>query len=387
MVRWARSLEDMGLNTNFWRGRRVLITGHTGFKGAWLALWLHRLGAEVYGFALAPVTGPTLFDALRIGQLIESRIADVRNLNALQKAMADFAPEVVFHLAAQSLVLEAYNDPVGTYATNVMGTVHLLEAVREQPSVRATVVVTSDKCYENREWVWPYREDEAMGGHDPYSSSKGCAELVTAAYRASFLQSHPGGGPSGVATARAGNVIGGGDWAEHRLVPDVLRAIVAGEPVRLRRPEAIRSWQHVLEPLSGYVLLAERLYADGSTFAEGWNFGPSDGDERTVHWVASQIASAWGVSLEIESAASELRHHEAGILKVDSTKARSHLGWRPRWSLRTALDNVVGWHQAHAAGADMRAFSETQIALYEQSLEIRDTASAPGRDAAREAVR
>ena len=377
----------MDVNTTFWRGRRVFMTGHTGFKGAWLALWLHRLGAELCGFALAPATRPSLFETIGIGQLVQSRIADVRNLDALQEAMADFAPEVVFHLAAQSLVLQAYADPVGTYATNVMGTVHLLEAVREQPTVRATVVVTSDKCYENREWVWPYREDDAMGGHDPYSSSKGCAELVAAAYRASFLQGHPGGGTSAVATARAGNVVGGGDWAEHRLVPDVLRAIVAGEPVRLRRPEAIRPWQHVLEPLWGYLLLAERLCSEGSIFAEGWNFGPFDAEERTVHWVASRIANAWGVSLEIKSAALELRQHEAGLLKLDSAKAHFQLGWRPRWSLGTALDNVVRWHQAHAAGSDMRAFSEGQIALYEQSPEAAATAAAPRREAGREAVR
>jgi CDP-glucose 4,6-dehydratase len=382
----ARSLEDVGVNTTFWRGRRVLITGHTGFKGAWLALWLHRMGAELCGFALAPATRPSLFETIGIGQLMQSRIADVRDLAALQGAVADFAPEVVFHLAAQSLVLHAYADPVGTYATNVMGTVHLLEAIREQPTVRATVVVTSDKCYENRERVRSYREDEAMGGHDPYSSSKGCAELVVAAYRASFLQARPGGGASGVATARAGNVVGGGDWAEHRLVPDVLRAIVAGEPVRLRRPEAIRPWQHVLEPLWGYLLLAECLCAGGSTFAEGWNFGPFEADERTVHWVASRIANTWGVPLEIESAAPELGQQEAGILKLDSAKARSHLGWRPRWSLATALDNVVRWHQAHATGADMRAFSEGQIALYEESPEAGATGSNHTREAGREAV-
>jgi CDP-glucose 4,6-dehydratase len=376
----------VGVNTTFWRGRRVLMTGHTGFKGAWFALWLHRLGAELCGFALAPATRPSLFETIGIGQLVQSCIADVRNLAALQEAMADFAPEVVFHLAAQSLVLDAYVDPVGTYATNVMGTVHLLEAVREQPTVRATVVVTSDKCYENREWVWPYREDEAMGGHDPYSSSKGCAELVAAAYRASFLQGRPGDGTSGVATARAGNVVGGGDWAEHRLVPDVLRAIVAGKPVRLRRPEAIRPWQHVLEPLWGYLLLAERLCAEGSTFAEGWNFGPFEADERTVGWVARRIANAWGVPLEIESAVPEFRSHEADILKLDSAKARSHLGWRPRWNLAMALDNVVRWHQAHAAGADMRAFSEAQIALYEQSPEAGATDSDHRREPGREAV-
>jgi CDP-glucose 4,6-dehydratase len=374
------------MNTTFWRGRRVLMTGHTGFKGAWLALWLHRLGAELCGFALAPATRPSLFETIGIEQLVQSCIADVRNLAALQEAMADFGPEVVFHLAAQSLVLDGYADPVGTYATNVMGTVHLLEAVREQPTVRATVVVTSDKCYENREWVWPYREDEAMGGHDPYSSSKGCAELVAAAYRASFLQGRPSGGTSVIATARAGNVVGGGDWAEHRLVPDVLRAIVAGGPVRLRHPEAIRPWQHVLEPLWGYLLLAERLCAEGSAFAEGWNFGPFDADERTVHWVASRIANAWGVPLEVESATPEVRPHEASVLKLDSAKARSYLGWRPRWSLATALDNVVHWHQAQVAGADMRAFSEAQIALYEQSPEAGATGSDPWREAGREAV-
>jgi CDP-glucose 4,6-dehydratase len=317
---------------------------------------------------------------------MQSHIADVRDLTALQDAMAVFAPEVVFHLAAQSLVRHAYADPVGTYATNVMGTVHLLESVRTQASVRAAVVVTSDKCYDNRERISPYREDEAMGGRDPYSSSKGCAELVAAAYRASFLQGQPSDSAPAVATARAGNVVGGGDWAEHRLVPDMVRAIVAGKPARLRRPEAIRPWQHVLEPLSGYLLLAERLCAEGSAFAEGWNFGPFESDERPVRWVANRIASTWGVPLEIESAAPESWLHEACVLKLDSAKARSRLGWCPRWTLATALENVVGWHQAYAAGADMRAFSEKQIALYEESPPSTASGSKDEREAGREAV-
>ncbi|MGH7633064.1 MAG: CDP-glucose 4,6-dehydratase, partial [Gemmatimonadaceae bacterium] len=312
--------------------------------------------------------------------------ADVRDLAALQDTIASFAPEIVFHLAAQSLVRRSYVDPVGTYATNVMGTVHLLEALRKQPTARAAVVVTSDKCYDNREWVWPYREDEAMGGRDPYSSSKGCAELVAAAYRASFLPGRPGDSTPAVATARAGNVVGGGDWAEQRLVPDVVRAIVAGKPVRLRRPEAIRPWQHVLEPLGGYLLLAERLCAGGSAFAEGWNFGPFDVDERPARWVARRIADAWGVPLEIEPAAPELLPHEADVLKLDSAKARSRLGWCPRWNLATALDNVVRWHQAHAAGADMRIFSEQQIALYEQASETASAGSKDGREAGSKAA-
>lgn len=375
----------MDLSTAFWRGRRVLITGHTGFKGGWLALWLNRLGADLCGIALAPSTGPNIFESVGIGQFMQSRIVDVRDLAALRDAMADFAPEVVFHLAAQSLVPYANVDPVGTYATNVMGTVHLLEAIRAQATVLGTVVVTSDKCYDNRDSTSAYREDQPMGGRDPYSSSKGCAELVVAAYRASFLQAATGR-RSAVATARAGNVVGGGDWAPDRLVPDVVRAIAAGHAVRLRRPDAIRPWQHVLEPLRGYLLLAERLCTEGCGFAEAWNFGPSGAEEHSVRWVVNRIASAWGVPLAIELQAREGLEFEADVLKLDSAKAGSRLGWHSRWSLTTALDNVVAWYQANAGGADMRAFSQGQIAMYEQSREASITGPTQRPESGREAV-
>ncbi|MDR3220765.1 MAG: CDP-glucose 4,6-dehydratase, partial [Candidatus Accumulibacter sp.] len=275
----------------FWQGKRVLLTGHTGFKGSWLALWLSRLGAQVTGFALPPPTEPSLFDLARIGECLSSVIADIRDADAIHQAVREAQPEIIFHLAAQPLVRQSYLDPVETYATNVMGLVHLFEAVRQSGSARALVNVTSDKCYENREWLWGYREDETLGGHDPYSNSKACAELVTAAYRKSFFNRQDP--PIFVATARAGNVIGGGDWARDRLLPDILNAIAAGTPVRIRHPDAIRPWQHVLEPLRGYLMLAEQLYRDGAACARAWNFGPADEDARPVRWIVERIAAKW----------------------------------------------------------------------------------------------
>lgn len=347
------------MNPQFWRGRRVLVTGHTGFKGSWLCLWLVSLGAEVHGYALSPPTDPSLFEVVKVGDLLaSSEIADVRDSEALCAAVSRVRPEVVFHLAAQPLVRYSYRAPVETYAVNVMGTVHLLEAVRRNDCVRAVVSVTTDKCYENREWPWGYRENEPLGGHDPYSSSKACAELVSAAYRDSFLAA------SGVAlaTARAGNVIGGGDWAADRLLPDFLRALDAGKTLTIRSPGAIRPWQHVLEPLSGYLALAEALVASGTQAAEAWNFGPVDDDARPVGWILDRL-SARVPELRWQCDASP-QPHEANYLKLDSSKARARLGWAPRWRLDKALDMTVDWHRAWRHGSDMRAVSLAQIAEY-----------------------
>lgn len=354
----------------FWSGRRVLVTGHTGFKGAWLSLWLTRLGAQVTGFALAPETEPSLCTLAALADRADSRIGDVRDLAALSACVAETQPEIVLHLAAQALVRPSYSDPVGTYASNVMGTVHLLEAVRAFPSVRAVVIVTSDKAYENREWVWAYREDEPMGGRDPYSNSKGCAELVTSAYRASFFGA--GGHPARIASARAGNVIGGGDWSLDRLIPDMVRAFNRGEPVEIRSPGAVRPWQHVLEPLSGYLRLAEVLCEqDGARYAEGWNFGPSDEDCRPVSDVVAGLARGWGEGARWQLA-SGTHPHEATFLKVDASKARAHLGWDRRLRLSEALDWTGTWYRAQARGADAAALTYEQIARYEALAETED---------------
>jgi CDP-glucose 4,6-dehydratase len=352
-------MQETAISARFWRGKRVLLTGHTGFKGGWLSLWLQSLGAELSGFALTPPTTPNLFTVAAVGTGMQSTIGDIRDYESVRACMARFRPEVVIHMAAQPLVRLSYADPVGTYATNVMGTVHVLEAARQVGSVRAIVNVTTDKCYENREWVWGYREDEAMGGHDPYSSSKGCAELVTSAYRRSFLDRNG----IAAASARAGNVIGGGDWAADRLVPDVLRAFDRGQPVLIRNPQATRPWQHVLEPLSGYLLLAQRVVENGQLFAEGWNFGPGDHDVRSVQWVVEALVRSWGAqaSWQLDAAA---HPHEAHDLKLDISKAQRRLAWHPRWPLHRALDQVTTWHRAWRTGADMRQLSLDQIDTY-----------------------
>lgn len=353
------------VNSEFWEGKQVFITGHTGFKGAWLSLWLHSLGAEVTGYALDPPTKPSLFELARVGELVRSVTADVRDLERLKSEMSKAAPEIVIHMAAQPLVRDSYRIPVETYATNVMGTVHLLEAVRSCPSVKSVVNVTTDKCYENREWVWGYRENEAMGGFDPYSNSKGCSELVTAAYRSSYFDParYDEHGVA-VATARAGNVIGGGDWAGDRLIPDIIRAVMAGEPVRIRNPHAIRPWQHVLEPLSGYLALARHLYEKGTGYAEGWNFGPSDEDARTVEWIVQRMCEQWGAGARYEIDSGD-HPHEAHYLKLDCSKARMRLGWNPRWSLSTALEAIVEWSREYRSGGNIREICMTQIGRYE----------------------
>ena len=345
----------------FWRDKRVLLTGHTGFKGGWMSLWLQSMGAVLRGVALQPPTEPALFDVAHVGDGMEHRNADIRDLQAVQGQMHEFRPEIVIHMAAQPLVRLSYQQPVETYATNVMGTVHVLEAACRAGSVKTIVNVTTDKCYENREWVWGYREDEAMGGHDPYSSSKGCAELVSAAYRRSFLK----GAGIAMATARAGNVIGGGDWAADRLVPDVLRALEKRQPVLVRNPHAIRPWQHVLEPLSGYLLLAQSLHQHGQADAEGWNFGPRDDDARPVQWVVENLCSQWGGGASWTVQPGD-HPHEASFLKLDISKARQRLHWAPRWSLETALTHVTHWYRAWLAGLDMRAACLEQISTYSQ---------------------
>lgn len=348
------------MNREFWRGKRVFVTGHSGFKGAWLSLWLADMGAEVYGYSLAPPTTPNLFSALKLGDRIaSSAIGDIRDADGFSAAM-DFAkPDIVLHLAAQPLVRHSYVDPVETYAVNVMGTVNLFEAVRRVGTVQALVNVTTDKCYENREWVWPYRENEAMGGFDPYSSSKACSELVTSAYRQSFLAQQG----VQVASARAGNVIGGGDWAKDRLVPDFLRSIDAGKTLVIRSPNATRPWQHVLEPLAGYLMLAEQLVEQGEDTAGAWNFGPDDSDARPVKWIVERLCNqVEGASWHCDSAP---QPHEANSLKLDSSKAKSQLGWSPRWGLATALEKTLAWHQAWKSGSDMADCSLGQLADYE----------------------
>ncbi len=361
-----RSLESVEVMRSFWRGKRVFLTGHTGFKGGWLALWLSDMGAEVHGYALPPPTSPSLFEVAGLASRLKSNtIADIRDLSALTHAMRASNPQIVLHLAAQSLVRRSYDSPVDTYAVNVMGTVHLLEAVRQTGGVNAVVNVTTDKCYENREWVWPYRENEAMGGRDPYSSSKGCSELVTAAYRSSFLAA------AGVhlASARAGNVIGGGDWATDRLLPDFLRSLDAGHTLTIRSPNATRPWQHVLEPVSGYLTLAQRLFEHGEVFADGWNFGPEESDARPVQWIIEHLCRTIpGARWQLDA---RPQLHEANHLKLDSSKAKTAMSWFPRWQLAQALEHTLSWHRGWRSGKDMAALTLQQIRAYEASNSIR----------------
>lgn len=354
----------MIIDSSFWRDKKVLVTGHTGFKGGWLSVWLSQLNANVSGLALDPLEGPSFYEATSLGKVIQNDYrCDIRNRERLCEIVHEIRPDIVMHLAAQPIVKKSYLDPVDTYSTNVMGTVNLFEAIRTAESVKAVVNVTTDKCYENKEWIWPYRENEAMGGHDPYSSSKGCSELITSAYKRSFLS------PMGIylASARAGNVIGGGDWADYRLIPDFLRAIDSGEMLVIRSPNATRPWQHVLEPLSGYLCLAQNLFTFGEAYAEAWNFGPEESDTRSVQWIVEHMCKLdtsvqWRLDDLIE-------HHEATLLTLSSAKAKIGLGWRPCWNLAQALDATLKWHHEWKRGSDMIDASIQQIELYQESVQ------------------
>lgn len=346
---------------SFWRGRRVLLTGHTGFKGAWLAFWLTELGVEVVGFSDRLPTQRSLFESLDLGGLIQDRRGDIRNASSVSAVVADADPDVVLHLAAQSLVRYSYANPAETYATNVMGTVHVLEAARAHRTGLPVVVVTTDKCYENREWLWGYRETEPMGGHDPYSSSKGCAELVTSAYARSYMT---GDTTFKTLSARAGNVIGGGDWAQDRLIPDLIRGLTAGEPVAIRNPDAIRPWQHVLEPLCGYLLLAQGMLEGADVAGQGWNFGPDPESEVSVRRVADGICRFWDGERGWLHQSTPGQHHEAGVLRLDSTKSRNLLGWRPRWTLDRALEASAEVYRSNASVGELRDLIRRQIDDY-----------------------
>ena len=368
MGRQKSAMENM-VDKSFWEGKVVLLTGHTGFKGSWLSLWLQSMGAKVVGYALAPPTSPSLFKIANVDEGIASLTGDIRDLEHLRSVFAKYNPEIVFHMAAQPLVRYSYINPVETYSTNVMGTVNLLESVRGTDSVKAVVNVTSDKCYENREWMWAYRENEQMGGYDPYSSSKGCAELITSAYRNSYF--HPEKYKEhgvALASARAGNVIGGGDWADDRLIPDIMRSILESQPVAVRNPHAIRPWQHVLEPLSGYLLLAQKLYDEGSTYAEGWNFGPSDEDAKPVLWITERLIDMWGEGA-CWTLDKNIHPHEAHHLKLDCSKAKARLDWYPRWHLEDALSAIVDWHRAYQHGKNMHDLTLHQIRTYADSTQ------------------
>lgn len=356
-------MEVRQVDKSFWNGKRVFLTGHTGFKGSWLSLWLTAMGAIVKGYALEPDSNPALFYVARVSSDMESEFGDIRDLEKISKSMVEFSPDILIHMAAQPLVRLSYAQPVATYATNVMGTVHVLEAARSCPNLKAIVSVTTDKCYDNKEWVWGYREEEPMGGHDPYSSSKGCAELVTAAYRKSFFST---GDAAAVASARAGNVIGGGDWALDRLIPDVLKAFHDAEPVIIRNPLATRPWQHVLEPLSGYLLLAESLYQEGQKYAEAWNFGPQDQDCKNVEWILNEMVNLWGdgASWKLDV---DPQPHEARFLKLDCSKSKSLLKWEPKWAISEVLKKIRDWDTHYIAKADMQNYCLKEIEQYNQN--------------------
>jgi len=346
----------------FWKDRRVFLTGHTGFKGSWLALWLYSLGAEVKGYSLNPSTEPSLFKEAKIDSVIDSQIDDIRDLKTLKKSLVNFNPDVLIHMAAQPLVRYSYDAPIETYETNVMGTVNILESARYCKNLKAIINITTDKCYENDGRSEGYKEDDQMGGYDPYSSSKGCAELVTSAYRRSFLQEQD----VGLASVRAGNVIGGGDWAEDRLIPDFLRSFEKGESVVIRNPKSTRPWQHVLEPLSGYLILAEKLYRNQKKYAEGWNFGPNEKDVKSVEWILDKMTDRWPDSRwELDQS---LNPHESDFLKLDISKIKSKLGWRPVWELSYTLEKIIDWHRAWIDKQDMQAVCLAEIEEYTKSM-------------------
>ncbi|NQT57500.1 MAG: CDP-glucose 4,6-dehydratase [Bacteroidetes bacterium] len=351
------------INENFWQGKRIFLTGHTGFKGSWLSIWLNLLGAQVTGYSLEPPTEPSLFESAHIAKIITSKLGDIRDLESLKNAMIKADPEIVIHLAAQSLVRESYRDPVGTYSTNVMGSVHVLEAVRFCHSVRAVVNVTTDKCYQNKEWMWGYRENERLNGYDPYSNSKSCSELATSAYRNSFFNPDTYGTDHfvAIASARAGNVIGGGDWAKDRLIPDIITSFQNNKIVNIRNPHSIRPWQNVLEPLSGYLLLAENLYGDnGIEFGEGWNFGPYDSSAKTVGWIVEKLCVLWGEGAKY-SVDQSLHPHEAQYLKLDISKAINRLDWTPAWSLEESLLQIVHWYKEFRKNEHILSVCQKQI--------------------------
>ena len=350
------------VNQEFWKRKRVFLTGHTGFKGSWLSLWLNSMGSIVKGYSLEPNTNPSLYNILGLDELIASEINDIRDLSKLKESINVFKPEIIIHMAAQPLVRYSYQEPIETYSTNVMGTVNVLEAIRSCDTVKAVVIVTTDKVYENKEWSWGYREIEPLGGYDPYSSSKACAELVTAAYRQSFFSKADA--PS-VATARAGNVIGGGDWSEDRLIPDAIKAFQESKSLVIRNPSATRPWQHVLEPLNGYLMLAESLFTEGRRFAQSWNFGPEDKDCKTVKWMLDDLVKIWGndASWVLEQTA---QPHEANYLKLDCSKAKHELNWYPRWEISKVLEMIVNWHKSYSSGADMKNICLQEIKKYNQ---------------------
>jgi CDP-glucose 4,6-dehydratase len=356
------------LNRDFWNGRTVFLTGHTGFKGSWLSLWLKTLGARIVGYSLPPPTQPSLFELAHIGDAITSITGDVRDFDSLRMALKEHRPEVILHLAAQSVVRYSYENPIETYATNILGTVNLFEAIRQLDLECVVVNVTSDKCYENKNRVWEYKESDTLGGHDPYSNSKACAELVTAAFRESYFSSQLSSpGRVAIATARAGNVIAGGDWTQDQLIPDIIRAFLTNQPVRLRSPHAVRPWQFVLEPLRGYLLLAENLSQQGASFAEGWNFGPNAEDAQPVQWIAETMVKLWGRGARWEADLGN-HPHEAHFLKLDSSKATSRLGWKPSMRLNQALEWVVEWYRAFVDSKDVREVTHQQIFRYENLL-------------------
>lgn len=353
------------LNRSFWKGRRVFLTGHTGFKGSWLSLWLNALGSDLTGYALEPPTQPSLYDQAKVSSAVKSICADIRDFQRLKSALDESRPDVVIHMAAQSVVRRGYEDPIETYSSNVMGTVNLLEALRQLGRPCVVVNVTSDKCYENKEWVWGYRESDALGGHDPYSNSKACAELVTSAFCDSYFRADDSGRIRvAVASARAGNVIGGGDWTRDQLIPDLMRSFLGGEPCLIRSPSAIRPWQFVLEPLRGYLMLAERLAEKTSRFDTAWNFGPSEADAKTVSWIADRLVHSWGNSASWRNDAA-MHPSEAHYLKLDVSKARNELGWQPLLSLSPALDWIVAWYRAFQRGDDLGRLTRMQIDQYE----------------------
>jgi CDP-glucose 4,6-dehydratase len=356
------------VDPSFWNNKRLFITGHTGFKGGWLSLWLASMGAKVTGYSIAPNTNPSFFELAKVARDLHcSHIADIRDLEKLEKAMLEARPDIVIHMAAQPLVRYSYINPVETYATNVMGTVHVLESIRKSSSVRAAVIVTTDKCYENKEWVWGYRENEPLGGFDPYSNSKGCAELVTSSYRQSFFSPEKYAlHQIAIASARAGNVIGGGDWSDDRLIPDAIKAFEANKPLVIRNPLATRPWQHVLEPLSGYLVLAQALYQQGVQFDGAWNFGPRDEDARSVQEVINLVIKDWWLPASWIQDKSE-QPHEAHSLKLDCSKARQFLNWEPRWGLEQAVNQITMWHAAHRNAQNLHEISLGQIAQYQKS--------------------